>query len=368
MKITNVEGLVLRLPVVTEACDGTQDTCLVRIETDEGITGWGEVDSCPTAVKAIIDAPLSHQICRGLAHALVGADPLAREECRRRMELATAYYGRSGVAVHAMAGVDIALWDLAGKAYGVPVHQLLGGPITTSFRAYASVLFEDSPGATGERGRELVDAGFTAVKFGWGPMGASEAGDLALVAAARTGVGDALLLVDAGQPWDARTALRRAHQFAEYDVGWIEEPLAPTNLDGYAQLCAASPVPIAAGEAESRLEELLAVLAAGVDWLQPDPARCGLTTMVAAGQAAVNAGRRVANHSFKSGITLAASLHALAVIPGTELLEMSMAESPLRQNLTNERFDLVDGYVSVPSGPGLGVTVDEEVVATYRVA
>src|SRR4051812_33745901 len=104
--------MVLRLPVVTDACDGTQDTCLIRVETEEGVVGWGEVDSCPTAVKAVVDAPLSHQLCRGLALALVGADALDRDDCGRRMDEATNYYGRSGLAVHAMAGVDLALWDI----------------------------------------------------------------------------------------------------------------------------------------------------------------------------------------------------------------------------------------------------------------
>ncbi len=181
MKIRNIEALVLRLPKVTSACDGTQDTCLIKIETDEGVCGWGEVDSCPTVVKAIIDAPLSHQICNGMANALTGADPLAIEVCTIRMEEAMNYYGRSGVGIHAMAGVNMALWDIVGKVYDQPIYRLLGGPFNKRFRAYASVLFGNTPSATYEHATRLVNSGFTAVKFGWGPMGQDEANDIALL-------------------------------------------------------------------------------------------------------------------------------------------------------------------------------------------
>lgn len=129
MKITEVTAMVLRLPEVTVACDGTQDTCLIKVDTDAGITGWGEVDSCPSVVKAIVDAPLSHQICNGLRNALVGADPLAHEVCTEKMDEVTNYYGRTAAGSHAKGGVDIALWDIAGKACDRPVYQLLGGGV-----------------------------------------------------------------------------------------------------------------------------------------------------------------------------------------------------------------------------------------------
>ena len=248
--ITRVSALVLRLQDVTEICDGTQDTCLIKIETDEGHIGWGEVDSCPTVVKAIIEAPLSHQICNGLANALIGADPLAIEACTAQMMEVANYYGRTGVGRHAMAGVNLALWDIAGKAHGQPVYRLLGGPYAKHFRAYASVLFGETPAETHDIGRHLVDQGFTAIKFGWGPMGRDEKQDIALVREARRGAGDHVdVLIDAGQVWDWKTALTRAHQFAEYHPFWIEEPLQPDDIDGYHALTSASPIPIATGEA-----------------------------------------------------------------------------------------------------------------------
>lgn len=370
MQITNVSATVLRLPEVTAACDGTQDTCLIRIDTDAGISGWGEVDSAPTVVKAIIDAPLSHQICNGLGNALIGADPLAMDVCRERMLRAANYYGRTGAGRHAMAGVDIALWDLAGKAHQQPVFRLLGGPHRRRFRAYCSILFGDTPAATHDLARRYADRGFTAIKFGWGPMGRDAATDMALVRQARRGAGDGVdVLVDAGQAWDWRTALDRARRFAQEGVYWLEEPLAPDDVDGYARLCGSSPVPIAAGEAEARLEDFEALLRRGdLDWIQPDPGRCGIWTMVQAGRLAANLHRRVVNHSFKSGITMAASLHALSACPGAELFEYCMSDSPLRHELTHEAFPLQDGWVSLPDGPGLGVTVVQGTLDRYRVA
>ena len=370
MKITSVTAIVLRLPEVTADCDGTQDTCLIRIDTDQGVTGWGEVDSCPTVVKAVIEAPLSHQICNGLANALVGEDPLAIEVCMLKMDEAANYYGRVGAGSHAMAGINIALWDIAGKVAGLPISTLLGGPVRSKFRAYCSILFGDTPAETADLARRHADLGFTAIKFGWGPMGESEANDIALVEQARKGVGDTVdVLIDAGQVWDWKTARRRAEQFPPYRPFWIEEPLHPEDIDGYRELTRESVVPIATGEAESRLKDFQRlVIDGGLDWIQPDPGRCGISTFVEAGRFAHTHHRRVVNHSFKSGITIAASLHALSACPNGSLFEFCMAGSPLRHELTNEVFEVVDGYVHVPEGPGLGISINEATVDRYRVA
>ena len=369
MKITRVSAHYLRLPEVSDRCDGTQDTCLIKIETDAEITGWGEVDSAPTVVKAIIDAPLSHQISNGLANALVGLDPLAIDVCMDRLLSAANYYGRTGVGTHAMAGINLALWDIAGKARKCPIYELLGGPYKTKFRAYCSILFGDTPKETGELARRFAGEGFTAIKFGWGPMGQDEQNDIALVHAARQGAGPEVdILVDAGQVWDWKTGLKRAEQFADQGIFWLEEPLHPEDVEGYARLCERSPVPIATGEAESRYEDFERLLIDGlIDWVQPDPGRCGISTMVEVGRLAHRLHRKVVNHSFKSGITIAASLHGLAAVPHGEIFEYCMADSPLRHDLTLEKFKIIDGYVQVPEGPGLGVTIDEEVIAKYLV-
>jgi len=371
MKITDVTAIVLCLPEVTDKCEGTQDTCLIRIDTDAGIEGWGEVDSCPTVVKAIVDAPLSHQICNGLANLLHGADPLDIADCHHRMMEGANYYARVGVGRHAMAGIDQALWDISGKAAGKPVYQLLGASGQNRFRAYASVLFGDTPDETYEIGRRWADAGFTAIKFGWGPMGQDEKQDIELVRQARRGAGDNVdVLVDAGQVWDWETGLKRANQFAEFSLFWIEEPLHPDDVAGYSRLCEASPIPIATGEAESEtlaFERL--VLDGGLHWIQPDPGRTGITTMVEAGRMAAEHDRKVCNHSFKSGVTIAASLHALAALPNASIFEFCMSDSPLRHDVTNEEFVIDDeGCVTVPEAPGLGVTINKETIATYQVA
>ena len=371
MKITDVTAIVLRLPNVTDACDGTQDTCLIRIDTDEGITGWGEVDSCPTVVKAIIDAPLSHQICNGLANALQDADPLAIEVCMVKMNEAANYYGRTAAGAHAMAGINIALWDIAGKANDKPIYQLLGGPFNTSFRAYCSILFGDTPAETGDLARRHADLGFTAIKFGWGPMGDDETQDIALIREAREGAGDDIdILIDAGQVWDWKTALKRAHQISHYRPFWLEEPLHPEDITGYHHLTAESPIPIATGEAEARYSDFeRLIVQGGLDWIQPDPGRCGISTFVEAGHMAHRHHRRIVNHSFKSGITIAASLHALSAVPQGDIFEFCMADSPLRHDLTHEKFTIDDnGYVHVPQAPGLGITINQETIEKYRVA
>ncbi len=369
MKITRVSAIVLRLPTVTTACDGTQDTCLIKIETDEGLTGWGEVDSAPTVVKAIVEAPHSHKICNGLANALEGADPRAVEVCMAKMFSAANYYGRTGVGRHAMAGINQALWDIAGKAAQCPVYRLFGGPFQTRFRAYCSILFGDTPEQTYELARRYADMGFSAIKFGWGPMGRDEAVDIALVREARRGAGDDVdLLVDAGQVWDWKTGLKRAQQFDEFGIFWLEEPLSPDDIAGYAQLCAHSPVPIACGEAESLLADFERLLdEGGLDWVQPDPGRCGISTMVEVGRRAHLRHRKVVNHSFKSGITMAASLHGLAAVPDGSLFEYCMSDSPLRHELTHEKFELTDGYIHIPEAPGLGVNINQKTVEKYRV-
>src|SRR6059058_1915203 len=181
MKITRVEAIHLRLPIVNDRCDGSQETLIVKVHTDAGILGIGEVDSSSHVAKAIIEAPLSHKICRGLAECVVGQDPFEIDRLIHRMYEGSIFFGRQGAVIQAMSGIEIALWDLAGKATQRPVYQLLGGAFRKRFRAYASILFGDTPAETERTARGLAGQGFRAVKFGLGPMGQSEAGDLAQV-------------------------------------------------------------------------------------------------------------------------------------------------------------------------------------------
>ena len=187
MKITRVEPIYLKLPTINERCDGSQDTLIVRVHTDAGLVGVGEVDSSPLVAKAVIEAPMSHKICRGLAECVIGQDPFEIDRLIHRMIEGTIFMGRQGAVIQAMSGVEIALWDILGKATEKPVYQLLGGGFRKKFRAYASILFGDTPRQTEEIGRRWSGEGFRAVKFGWGPMGLSEESDIAHVRAARKG-------------------------------------------------------------------------------------------------------------------------------------------------------------------------------------
>src|SRR5271165_4552699 len=163
MKITRVEAIHLRLPDVNERCDGSQETLVVKLHTDADITGIGEVDSSSLVAKAIIEAPLSHKICRGLAECVLGEDPFEIDRLIHRMYEGSIFFGRQGAVIQAMSGIEIALWDIMGKATGRPVYQLLGGGFHKKLRAYASILFGDTPAETERIGRELGKQGYKAV-------------------------------------------------------------------------------------------------------------------------------------------------------------------------------------------------------------
>jgi L-alanine-DL-glutamate epimerase-like enolase superfamily enzyme len=370
VKITRVEAIPLRLPEVTERCDGSQETLVVKVHTDAGLIGIGEVDSSALVAKAIIDAPLSHKICRGLAECVVGQDPLSIDLLIHRMLEGSIFYGRQGAVIQAMSGVEIALWDLAGKATGRPVYQLLGGAFRKQFLAYASNLFGNTPAETERNARALAAQGYRAVKFGWGPMGLSEESDLAHVRAARTGLGpDVELMVDAGLCWDTATALRRAEQFEPFRLTWLEEPLHPDNLAGYARLSARSPVRIAAGEEVCDVKEFQQLMdVGGIDVVQVDVTRVGgLARSKRIGWDSVERHRLCVNHSYKTGINLAASLHFVAALPNTRYFEYCVEQGALRQHLTRQTFPVRDGQITVPEEPGLGIELNEEIVAKYRV-
>jgi L-alanine-DL-glutamate epimerase-like enolase superfamily enzyme len=370
MKITRVESIPLRLPEVNERCDGSQETLVVKVHTDDGLVGVGEVDSSALVAKAIIEAPLSHKICRGLAECVVGQDPFEIEHLVHRMYEGTLFFGRQGAVIQAMSGVEIALWDIMGKATGRPVYQLLGGGFRKRFRAYASILFGDTPAQTERIGAELAGKGFQAVKFGWGPLGQSEAGDLALVRAARQGIGpDVELVVDAGLCWDTATAIRRARQLEPFNLTWLEEPLHPDNLQGYGRLSAQAPMRIAAGEQVCDLREFQQLMdIGGIDVAQVDVTRVGgLSRSKRIGWDSAERHRLCVNHSYKTGINIAASLHFVAALPNTHYFEYCVEQGDLRKYLTHQDFPVIDGDISVPEEPGLGIELNEEIVAKYRV-
>ncbi len=370
MKITDVEAIILALPEIKERTDGTQDTLIVKVTTDEGIVGVGEVDSSPWVAKAIIEAPKSHTICRGLKELVIGEDPFNIIQLWEKMYQGTIYIGRRGVVIQAMSGIDMALWDILGKAAGRPVHEMLGASFRNEIRAYASSLFGESLAETGDMAKRYIDQGFSAVKFGWEPLGQDAEYDVQLVKTIREAVGPSVdVMIDAGLVWDAKTAIQMAERFSEHNLYWLEEPLHPDDLDGYARLSEGTSVRIAAGEEESSRFSYIDLMDRGkIDIVQIDVARCGgLTEARRIAQLAVDRQKPVVNHAFKTGILIAASLHLLAAVPNAFIIEYSVSESKLRREVTRQQFPVVDGNVAIPDEPGLGVDLNEDIIEKYRV-
>jgi L-rhamnonate dehydratase len=372
MKITSVEAIYVSQKVVRAQCDSGQDALIVKVGTDAGITGLGEVDSAPLAAKAVIEGPFSHTISTGLKHLLIGEDPFETERLWQTMYQRTIYSGRRGIGLHAISGIDLALWDIKSKALGLPVWKLLGGGFHKKLRCYASSLFGATPRQTGELARRIRDRGFNAVKFGWAPMGTDAKTDVDLVRQARKGLGgDADLMIDAGLVWDARTAIQRAKAFADFNIFWLEEPLQPDDYEGYAKLAAASPLHIAAGEQESNRASFIDLMDRGrVDIVQVDLTRCGgFTEAMKIASLAADRGLRVANHGFSTYINVHAALHWLNAIPNGLIAEFVVQENTdLREHLTKGHVRMKGGCLSIPDAPGLGLELNEEQVRRHRVA
>jgi L-rhamnonate dehydratase len=379
VKITDVEVMVLEGPELYRAPEGAAEApgvrhlCLVKVSTDAGLVGWADVETQPHVAKAVVEAPVSGSgMFEGLRELAVGEDPFEVERLWDKLYRGSIYYGRRGAAIQAISGIDIACWDLMGKATGRPIYQLLGAGYRDRVRAYASTLFRSTPEAMAEAARDYVSRGFTAVKFGWGVFGQDPGRDVELVAAARAAVGDDVeLMVDAGwlvrrTPKEAAAMVRRLEPYRPY---WIEEPLAPDDYDGYRALAEAVATPIAAGEQEATLWGFDTLIhRGGVDILQPDLSRCGGFT-VARKIADLAELRNVAvcPHAWLSDLLTAASLHLNAYLKRSLFLEFNVSAGPMVRDLCREPIRLEDGWIPVPQGPGLGVEVNEETIARYRV-
>jgi L-rhamnonate dehydratase len=374
VKITDVEAIVLRQAEVNEGiADGSQDDLVVRIHTDEGITGIGEVDSSPELVQALVQAPSSHAVAVSLRDVLIGEDPLDVERLWQKMYRGLIYFGRRGIAIHAISGLDIALWDIKGQALGKPVYELLGTPHRTRVRAYASMLMPDTTAEVTEAVTALKEQSFTAVKLGWGPLGKDTKQDVALAAAAKEAAGDGVeIMIDSGLGYvaDAKRAIEVAREYEQIGIYWLEEPFEPDEYEAYAELADAVDIRVTAGEQDSTwwgFRELID--RAHVDLVQPDVTRCGgITETLRIAELAHSQGKETVPHAWKSGIIKAASLHCNAVMPDGIWQEYCVADTPIAKRLTVQRLPIeADGYVAVPSTPGLGVELDEDVLASLRV-
>jgi L-rhamnonate dehydratase len=369
MKIQNVEALYLRLPKIEARTDSSQDALIVKVTTDAGITGWGEVDGCPAVAKAIIEAPYSHTLVTGLRDLLVGENPLDIARLWKKMYDRTLYYGREGAVIQAMAGIDLALWDIKGKALGQPVHQLLGGAFRDQIRVYASNMFQFTPEATAARAKKAVDEGYTAVKFGWEPFGRDPETDLRFLEAIRRTVGDKVdIMLDVGLVWDAKTTIRRARLFEPFRLAWIEEPLHPDDLDGYAKVAGAVETRIAAGEEECTIAGFTRLLDIGkIDVAQIDMTRCGLTQAMKIAALAQQRSLPCINHNFTTDINTAASLHFLAAIPNAFIMEYCVEPSEISRSLARNPIKIEGGIAKVPTEPGLGVEPNMAIIEKYLV-
>jgi L-rhamnonate dehydratase len=388
MRITDVEAIVLDTgknwsdPSEAVEVHGVRFVSLIRIDTDEGIVGWSDIETQPHVGRAIVEAPSGGMVgFEGLRTALLGEDPLEHERLWQKMYRHLAYYGRAGAGMQMISGADIALWDIAGKALGQPIHKLLGAKYHDSVRAYASTLFRPTPDTMKQAVASYVERGFRAIKFGWGVFGRDLKLDVALVKAAREEAGpDVDLLVDAGwydyslaRPYKPRSLkdwIRLVGELEELDIVWLEDFLDPTNVAGYAAVARHTrTLRLAAGEQSAGIEEFERLALEGqVDVLQPDLSRCGGLTV--GRQIADFATRRQIDcvpHAWLTDLLKAASLHLNAYLMNSLYLEFNVSTASLLNQLCKEPIALTNGLIPIPTGPGLGVEVDEEVVRRYRV-
>lgn len=376
MEISDIIVHTLSLPEIeAERADGTQDAAIIEVTTDEGIVGIGEADSSPAVVEAIVNAPVSHDKSAGLKEVVVGRDPFDAEVLWNEMYERTYFYGRKGAAITAISGIDMALWDLMGKATGRPVYQLLGGKHRDSVRAYASTLFPSDPTDVSqirEKAERARNQGFTAIKFGWGGFGRDIETDHDLLGAARDVLGDSFdIMVDAGMVWQDDIGGARKHinkLDRAHDLFWLEEPVYAHNLTGYRRLSKGCETRIVGGEEEYTAYGFEEFIDRGQpDGVQPDVARSGgITHMEKIATLAANAGIPLYPHGFSTDIVVAANLHLIAATRNSPLLEYSVADSPLRWKVTEEDFPIEDGRVAIPDQPGLGITLDRDILAEYR--
>ncbi len=389
MKITDVEAIVLdsgkNYPDPSEAAEahGVRFVSLIKITTDEGFVGWSDIETQPHVGKQIVEAPSGGIIgFESLRAALIGEDPFERERLWQKMTRYLAYYGRQGAGMQMISGADIALWDIVGQASGQPICKLLGAQYRDRVKAYASTLFRPTPDAMKQAVDDYLAHGFTAIKFGWGVFGYDLEQDIALVRAARQAAGPGItLMVDGGwygtsyanpyKPRPLRDWIRLVRALEELDIFWLEDFLHPDNFAGYGEVAAhTTTMRLAAGEQLAGYEAFERLASEGrVHTLQPDLSRCGGLTV--GKQIADLATRRQIDcvpHAWLTDLLKAASLHLNAYTMNSLYLEYNVSSASLLNTLCTEPLRMVDGYVQVPTGPGLGVTVDESQVARYRVA
>ncbi|NVP55255.1 mandelate racemase/muconate lactonizing enzyme family protein [Mycoplana rhizolycopersici] len=374
MKIAAVRTHLLehRLAVPFESASMRFDRrshVLVEIECDDGTVGWGECLGPARANAAVVAT---------YAQWLVGADPRETEKLWAVLYNALRDQGQRGLTITALSGIDIALWDIKGKRFGVPVSTLLGGRFRNEVRAYATGSFkregvdrvEDNAADAARYWAEGFHA--TKIKIGFGVEQ-----DLAVIRAVREAIGSEMrLMIDANHGYDVLEAVDLGRRAAQYDIDWFEEPVVPEQLDAYRAVRARQPIPVAGGETwHTRWGMREPVETRAVDILQPD--LCGVGGFSEARRVADMAalhGVRIVPHVWGTAVQIAAALQFMAAMvpnpvrvnPIEPILEFDRTENPFRQAIVTKPIEHVRGVVKIPDGPGLGIDIDRDALAEFR--
>lgn len=330
---------------VTSRC-----TSLIMVTTDNGITGLGAAYSYPDLVRIIVENHLKPH--------LLGADPLKVEEHWEMMYGLTRWYGRKGVAISALGGIDIALWDLRGKAAGKPVFRLLEAE-RNSAPAYASGLFwQDDLSQLEEETARHLEKGFLRVKM---RLGQSKDYDLAALEAVRKAVGqDGDVIVDGSHRYTLDAAKTFGKSLTANRAFWFEEPFPPEDIDNYVTLRRQLSVPLAAGENDFGVQGFRELIRAGaVDIVQPDVCRAGgITECLRIGRLASASNLRVATHTWSDAVALIANAHLIAALPTGITVEVDQTGNPLIDELLTEPLVIKDGLLKLSEEPGLGIQLN----------
>jgi L-alanine-DL-glutamate epimerase-like enolase superfamily enzyme len=373
MTIRSVEAIPLAYKEPNDH-DATRHVCLVRVDSSDGATGWGEaVTIWPEATLATVE------IVRGLAPLLVGRDPLATNALWAAVRDHTWWYGVGGIATFAHAAIDMALWDLRGRLTGQRVLDLLGGPVHDALPAVVSCHAAD---ADLHRGTETMaswvhEASARGIKVGFGKRGSANLGfsherDVEFVRLLRSALGPgAQLMVDLGvrNRWTVSDALRRIAAFEEYGLHWIEEPLGADDPEGYALLRARTSTLLAYGEREWTVRGVRRILATGtVDVVGIDPGRTeGITGFARTCRLIDAAGRQANAHAWAGPVSYAAALAVSYAHACCRQLEVQPQVNPLHASLTpGQAHRPVGGVIEQPSGPGLGIELDVTALDRFR--
>jgi L-rhamnonate dehydratase len=349
---------------------------LIEIETDEELVGIGEACIHSERGEAALAAQKIVDI--GFKPLLINEGPFDIHRIWLKLYGYCEWYGRAGVATYVISGIDVALWDIFGKALGVPIHTLLGGRFRDKIPVYASLLFDmDDPDGTAEMGKECVKQGYRAIKYGWGrtrerAFGLDLKSDEKMIRTIRDVLGpDVQIMVDVGRfvNLTKRQAVKLARMLEKYNVFWLEEPLPPEDIDGYVDLSRTVDIYIAAGESEYNLRDFKEYITRrAVDIIQPDVTKAGGFTIARKIVDLCEAWNlMMVPHGFSTVVNVAANLHLVASMPRAFILEYRKTPSPLISRLSKKPLMYEDGCLKIPSDPGLGIEIDYSVVEECKI-